>query len=315
MRIRARSRRRWAALLLACWVVGLYGCSPRKWMVAQVGGFVQDGQPAYEQESNLFLLSYAFPSHIKMLEVLLAGDPRNPEMLLLLARLYGGYGFSILETEWTAAHYDQPSVLGIQLSTEALERQIAHCYHTGAEYALKALSLRHPNAVERLANAENAIAFIDELQKSDVPALYWYAFNLGRFIAFNLDSVQAISRAYLVENAMRRVVALDPAFENGGADLALMIYHAERPAMMGGSIELAKRHYEQNRLLAPQMGLRELFWARYYLVQTHQRDEFVKVMTALSTKSLENDPHALLDSVAAQRATVYLNAVDYFFND
>lgn len=309
-------RWQWPVLALAVITIGAVACSPRNLLIRQVGRVIDAGQPAYEQETDLYLLSYAFPSHVKLLEGLSVSDPQNTELLELIARLYGGYAFSVLETESEALRYGQPPAVGLSLSRGNLEKEMSHCFQTGAEFALKALAGKHPDIREHLSQATSAVAYFDTLQPEDVPALFWYGFNLAGFVLHNLQSVNAMSKAYQVESAMRRVIALDPAYYHASAHLVLLAYYASRPPMMGGNPELAKRHYDQHLLLIPQpMRLRELYWARYYLVQQQQRADFTRVLTGLSAEVTQDSAFPLLDSVAAKRAAVYLNAADHFFDD
>ena len=72
-------------LLLAAMILS-GGCSPRKLMVAEFGELIRTGLPAVEQEDDLDLLARSMPAHIKLLETLLASDPANRELLVLLAR-------------------------------------------------------------------------------------------------------------------------------------------------------------------------------------------------------------------------------------
>ncbi len=306
----------WPVLALAVITIATVACSPRRVMINQVGRIIDAGQPAYEQETDLYLLSHAFPSHVKLLEGLSVSDPRNTELLVLIARLYAGYAFAVLETESEALRYGQPPVIGLGLTRENLEKEVSHCFQTGAAFALKALACKYPDIRDHLGQAGSAVAYFDTLAPADVPALFWYGFNLAGFVLHNLQSVSAMSRAYQVESAMRRVIALDPTYYYASAHLVLLAYYAARPPMMGGNPELARQHYNQHRLLIPQpMRLRELYWARYHLVQQQERTAFTRALTELSAEVSPESRFPLLDSVAAKRAAVYLNAADHFFDD
>jgi len=314
-----RSRHdRWRALALLMLVgiaSGTSGCSPRGVLIGEVGQIIYDGQAAYEQEPDLYLLSQSFPAHFKLMEALSINDPRNVQLLLLIARLYGGYAFAVLETEQEALRYDQPPAIGLGLSTEKIAQRMAHCFQTGAEYALNALAVKHPDVRERLKTAQGAASFFDSLGRADVPALFWYGFNLAGYIQHNLHSVHAMGQANRVESAMRRVIALDPGYYHGSAHLVMMVYYASRAPMMGGNPERAQWHYEQHRMAMPQpVRLRELYRARFMMVRGQQREAFTRTMSELSAEVRRQAPLALLDSVAAHRAAVYLRVADQFFD-
>ncbi len=291
------------------------GCSPRKLMVSEFVGMVKSGLPAVEQENDLDLLAQSMPAHIKLLETLLVSDPNNRDLLVLLARLYGGYAFAILETELEARRLDQPSAVALGLSDQKLEDATARYFERGSEYALRALESAHPQARRQLNRLQASGPFIKSLGEADVPALFWFGFNLGGYVQHSLDAVAAVAKAHLVEKAMDRVVELDETYYHGSAHLALLIYYGSRSPMMGGSPEKARRHWDRHRQRVPgPKGLRDLYLARYVLVQAHDKEEFVRRLSAIAREPDKGAAAGLLEKVAAVRARIYLGAVDTFFD-
>jgi hypothetical protein len=298
------------------WAMVWVGCSPRKMMINQFVRMVETGLPAMEQDDDLQLVAHSMPAHIKLLEAMLANDPNNDELLVHLARLYGGYAFAILETECEAQRFGQASVIAVGIQPNQLEAAVVRTYQRGAAYALRALEVRHPKAETRLSRLKTSEAFIKAMRQGDVPALFWYAFNLGGYIQNRIDSVEAMSQAYLVEKAMRRIVVLDASYYHGGAHLALMTYYASRPVTMGGNPDLARNHLEKHFIVDPgSIMLRSLFWARYALVQQQARKEFTQSLSQVVNKAQAGRKHDMLDKVAALRANIYLEAADQLFDE
>ncbi len=287
-------------------------------MTRQFVQMVETGMAAIEQEQDLQLLAQSMPAHIKLLETLLANDPQNIDLMLLLSRLYGGYAFAILETEWEAQRFRLPSVVALATSPSQLEAAVVRNYRKGAAYALQALEARHSKAGERLSRVKSSEAFIAALRRADTPALFWYGFNLGGYIQHRIDSVEAMAQTHLVEKTMRRVVALDEAYYHGSAHLVLVAYYASRPAVLGGNPERARAHMEKHFIVAPEsMMMRSLYWARYALVQQQNRSEFIRRLSQVTDEAKVKADHELdmLGSVAAARAGIYLRAQDNFFED
>jgi hypothetical protein len=298
--------------LAAVWT----GCSPRKLMVRQFVQMVESGMPAIEQEQDLQLLAQSMPAHIKLLETVLANDPQNVDLMLLLARLYGGYAFAILETELEARRFGLPSVAALAIAPDQLETAVVRNYRKGAAYALQALETRHQKAGERLSRLKSSKAFIAALRRSDAPALFWYGFNLGGYIQHRLDSVEAMAKTHLVEKTMRRVIALDEAYYHGSAHLILMAYYASRPAALGGNPERSRAHMERHFIVAPESTMmRSLYWARYALVQQQARSEFIRRLSQVADEAETDRKLDMLGSVAAVRARIYLEAQDNFFEE
>lgn len=292
------------------------GCSPRQLMVNSFVEVAETGMPAFEQEDDLTLLAQAMPSHIKILETILASDPDNPRLLTLLSQLYAAYAFSVLETQWERQHFFPENTVGMD-SLQPLEEHLQRCLEKGVDYALQALEARHPGAAEQFERPRQADGFLRSLGEPDVPALFWYGFNLGLFVQHNLDSVAAMGRSYLVEKTMQRVIELNPGYYHGSAQVVMMVYYASRPPMMGGNPKLAAEHYHLHKEQWPDVtGMREMYWARYYLVQQQDRDGFTHILKSLiSTSVPDNHPLGLLEHVAAVRAEIYLEAADQLFEE
>lgn len=302
-------------LLAAALLLVAAACSPRSLMVREFVNMVEEGLPAIEQEDDLHLLAQSMPAHIKLLETLLANDPRNEKLLVLLARLYGGYAFAVLESELEARRLERPSVIETGYGRGVLEDAVARYFQAGAEYALRSLENRHPRARSQLTQLSLAGDFIQTLESRDVPALFWYGFNLGGFVQHRLDSVEAMAKAHLVEKAMDRVVALDESYYHGNAYLVLLVYHASRSPMMGGNpdkaLEYFQRHAEMNSGAA---SLGNVYWARYVLVRQQEKEAFVHRLTTVLQTPDGDSNFSLLDRVAVVRARLYLDSVDRFFD-
>lgn len=290
-------------------------CSPRKLMINELADMLENGLPAIEQEDDLHLLAGSMPAHIKLLETLLASDPESTRLLNLLARLYGGYAFALLESEWEARQLDAPSVVDTGIPEGQLDNAVARYYQTGAEYALRSLEVRHPRTRMLLNQLSLSADFIRSLDHRDVPALFWYGFNLGGAARHRLDSVEIMAKAHLVEKAMSRVVELSPAYNHGNAYLVLLVYYASRPPMMGGNPEKAGRYHRLHREMnTASANLGDVFLARYLLVQQQEKAAFVKQLAAIPQNPEPDRPFTLLERVAAVRAQTYLEAKDRFFD-
>ncbi len=301
-------------LVLAALASVALSCAPRRLMIAELVGMLEDGLPAMEQEDDLNLLARSIPAHIKLLETVLVSDPRNTRLLNLLSRLYGAYAFALLETEWEARYLDHPSVVDTGLAQGRMAEAVARYYHTGAAYALQSLEVRHANARRQLNNLSTSAGFIRSLDRQDLPALFWYGFNLGGMVRHRMDDVEAMAKAHLVEKAMKQVVALNPAYDHGNANLVLLVYHASRPRMLGGDPEQARQYYRLHRQTdGAAKSLGDLLLARYLLVQQQDKAAFVKQLTAVPQVPGPGRTFTLLDRVAAVRARIYLDAKDRFF--
>jgi len=293
-------------------LLSLSACSPRRLIVNQVANMMDTGMTAYEQDDDLQLIREAFPGNIKLLEALLENDPQNADILILLSRLYASYTLAYPEGDLDKAQFRAP---GGSEEVDSLRTKVNRYYIKGAEYALRALETRHPGCREKLRNITSIEPFLSTMKKKDVPALFWYGFNLGAYINRNLDSVRAVSKAHIAEKAMKRVIALDPEYYHGSAHLFLLIYYASRPPLLGGSLEAAEWHYrELKRIAGEDFLLADLFYARFYLPLRQDRERYIQLMNRILTHSGGPESYRLFNAIAADRAEIYLAATNELFD-
>ena len=309
---------------LKCFIAALVclylsACSYRSMVVGEVAKMAETGISAFESDEDLALMKDAFPANIKLMETLLSNSPESEPMLILLAKLYGSYGFVFfepqLEAEKMAGGYPAELVDGSDgLSVHALKDKLNRYFLKGMAYALRALEVNHKNCRDRLKNGADAAAFFNLLTEKDVSALFWYAFNLGEYVNLNLDSVKAISMAHLAEKAMMRVAALDSGYFHGSAHLFLMAYYGSRSPMMGGDPKKARMHYEKLKAISgDQFLLAEVYYARYILYQDQDREGFEKKLSMVVETTVFEKKYAMLNQLAKNKAAIYLRAIDELF--
>ena len=77
--------------------------------------------------------------------------------------------------------------------------------------------MKYPDGENKLGRISEAQSFLDGMEKDDVPFLFWYGFNLAAWINLSRNDMAAVAKAHLVEKVMKRVIALDEEYYNGGA--------------------------------------------------------------------------------------------------
>ena len=180
-------------------LVGIGACTSRQLAVRTVTDIINEGLTAYESDNDLNLLKSALPSHIKLLETLLANDPQNQKLLILLSRSYASYAFIFYEGQVEAARFrPNPDATHRALMKE-LSASASGYYAKGIEYALRAMEIRHPDCRKQLGRIASAGSFIQSMGKHDLPALFWYGFNLSAVINLNRDSMSSLAKAPQVE--------------------------------------------------------------------------------------------------------------------
>ncbi len=312
---------RWlGGVFIAMAMMANFSCSTRQLMVKEMTVLMQDGVTAFEQDSDLDLLEKALPAHIKLAEAMLVQSPSNRDLQVLLAQLYGSYAFAFEETDYETAQYQSSRMAGVPgeaaLKDEIKENLNAH-YLRGSQYALQVLAQDDAEVEEALKNYSRRDQFLSQLSLDDVPALFWYGFNLVGYLSHNLDSVQAMAKASQIEPVMQRVIALSPDYYYGTAHMVLMVFHTARPPMMGGNLDAAQKHYQALKSIAgSDFLLADVLYARYCLPRQQDRQAFEEILQkAARLPSETSGSAALFNQVAAKRARIYLKAVDQMFDE
>lgn len=181
-------------------------------------------------------------------------------------------------------------------------------YIKGWKRGMAGLEANHPGFGEALdKNPGDAIMMTDA---GDLDLLYWTAASLGASIGLSLDKPDMIIRLPQVGIMAYRISELQPNYNNGAAWELLMAYEASRPAMMGGSIKLARHYYEE--ALKYSKGQSAGLFVSYgenICVQQQDRAAFEEMMNrALAVKG-----GGIINRMARSRAKWLLSRLDELF--
>ena len=308
--------RRIGQIVLFCSVslLMLGGCSIQRLMVNQAAQVIQTGVTAFEEDNDLAMLEQAFPANIKICEALLANDPDNYQMMVLLARLYASYSYAFVENKLEAYELKASLTPDEQIEKERLHQRVNRYYLKSVAYARRALVIRYPKDCSALDLDQDAAGCLQRSKARDVPALFWYGFSIGTWVNRNRTEVEAFKYSGRAVQVMQRVLALDPHYFHGGAHVFFLGYYASIPDSMGGNLKAAEQHYRELKALKGEnFLLPDLYYARFYLVQTRQKDAFIQLLNKVVAEAASSDAYPLFNAMAGERAKIYLEAVDRLF--
>ena len=181
-------------------------------------------------------------------------------------------------------------------------------YVKGYEAGLAALEKRHPGfaaAINRMPAEAIAMTTAD-----DVDLLYWTAASLGATIGLSKDRPGWIVRLPQVGSLAFRVTELDPGYGDGAGYQLLMVYEASRPAMMGGSVKLAKHYYKQALNYAGESSA-ALFVAYSETICVQEQDR--KTFVAMLERALAVKTGGTMNKLSRRRARWLLDRIDELF--
>ena len=93
---------------------------------------------------------------------------------------------------------------------------------------------------------------------------YWLGVNYGSYGEAN-GIFKSLSLVGPIKGEMNKVLAIDPSFEDGGADQLLGRMYYELPGLFGGSNKKSLEHLLKSRELGPRVGLTRIYLADTYL--------------------------------------------------
>ncbi len=268
-------------------VLALGGCSMGQ-MVARTSVDILDGGlAAMEREPDLELARGAMPAQLKLIEGLIEEDPGNATLRLYAAQGLYGYAYGFVEDASPAR------------AAALYARCFAH-----AERALADAGLPAPLATTTLPDLEGALAKAD---KGAVPALFWSASCLAKYMDMRRDDPAAVVEAPKAIAIMKRVLELDPAYYHGGPHLFFGAYYGGFSPMFGGDPARAREHFAAVRAIAPHMRLADLLEAQYLARQNQDRAAFHSLLERARSAPADAPTNlALLNAIAADKARALL---------
>jgi hypothetical protein len=249
---------------------------------------LDSGIESMNRESDLQLARDAMPANLKLLEGMLIEDPNNTELLIYAAEGFHGYSFGFVEIEDPA--------------------RAKLLYHRCYAHAQQALKLAGVDVDPKSASTEAVEAAASKAGKKAVPALFWTASCLGKWINLSRDDMSLVASLANTAILMQRVMDLDDEFYFGGPHIFFGVYYGGRAPMLGGDYARAEAAFRRaaeindNKLL-----IVDLLQAEFLDRQRLDQQAFHKRLTAIIDAPDDLYPAmALANGIAKQRAAILL---------
>jgi len=273
----------------------LSACSVGQLVVRGSQSILDSGVDSMNRETDLKLAAAAMPANLKLIEGMLLEDPQNDELLLYAAQGFYGYSYGFVELE----------------DPGRAQQLYRRCY----DHARVALQLAGLGLDPETAAVDELEAATAKLGKAAVPALFWSASCLGKWIDLNRDDVTSIASLASAATLMMRVLELDDSFYYGGPHLFFGVYYGGRAPMFGGNFALAEEHFRRaNEINQGKLLIVDLLQAEYLYRQTLNRTAFHdKLQYILDAPQGLYPEMALVNAISQQRAGYLLALEDEWF--
>jgi predicted anti-sigma-YlaC factor YlaD len=285
-------------LLLGC--IAVSGCSLfRRSALDQVADTVAGSGTTFASDEDPDLVKAAAPFSLKLMESLLAENPRHQGLLTAAASGFTQYAFAFVQQE-----ADELEAHDLA-AAEALRARARRLYLRARTYGLRGLEGNHPGFSNALLVNPRAAA--GTATKADVPLLYWTATAWAGAISLSKDNPDLLAQIPAMEALMDRALELDEGYGRGAIHTFLVSYEMSRQGARGDPAARARTHFERAMALsegknaAPLVALAEA-------VAVYRQD--VKEFESLLNRALiidpDADPDARLQNLVMQRRARWL---------
>jgi hypothetical protein len=281
--------------VVGCTVTLITACSMGQMVVRGSQTILDSGIDSMNRETDLQLARDAMPANLKLIEGMLIEDPKNAELRLYAAEGFYGYSFGFIETE-----------------NPARAKQLYRRCYGHAQLALQQAGV---NINPETASPEAVEDAVGKAGKKAVPALFWTANCLGKWIDMSRDDLALVASLANVAILMQRVLELDNEFYFGGAHIFFGVYYGGRSPMLGGDFARAEAEFQRaaeindNKLL-----IVNLLQAEFLDRQRLDQQAFNQRLTAILEAPDDLYPEmALINGIAKQKAALLLDLEGEWF--
>jgi predicted anti-sigma-YlaC factor YlaD len=292
--------------LLLAWLVGS-GCSVRRYALNQAANAVAASGTTFAGDDDPELVKAAAPFSLKLMESLLAENPRHLGLLTAAASGFTQYGYAFVQQE---ADEVEPRDFA---AAEVMRARARRLYLRALKYGLRGLEVKHRGFDKALlADPKTAVRMAT---KADVPLLYWAAAAWASAISLSKDNPELIGQIPAMEALIDRALQLDESYGRGSIHTFLIAYEMSRSGAAGDPGARARKHFERAMALAEGNDASPLVaLAEAVTIQKQNVKEFELLLNQALAINPDADPDKrLLNTVMQRRARWLLSRKSELF--
>ena len=287
----------------------LSGCAVRQYAFNHISDAVAGGGDSFASDNDPDLVRDASPFSLKMMESLLAENPRHRGLLLAATKGFTQYAYAYVQQD--ADEKEETDV-----ATAYAERDRAkRLYLRARDYGLRGLSLQQPDFFVQLRADPQAA--VHKVKPDDVALLYWTGAAWAAAIAAGKDDPFLVADLPAVEALIMRAYEIDETFDNGSLHVFLISYEMSRSAVSKDAVQKAQEHFRRAvELSAGLQAAPYVSLAEAVMVQEQRREEFTRLLNQALAVDIDKRPDWRLANLIMQRRAHWLlaHADQYFIN-
>jgi predicted anti-sigma-YlaC factor YlaD len=183
-------------------------------------------------------------------------------------------------------------------------------YQLGLDWATKALKVAAPEFASAMAGGAKHADAIKKAPKEAVPAMYWYASNLGKWAA-SKGFATRLRYKDDIKATMDHVMALEPEFFYGAPWRYFGAFEAVTAGIAGGDLGKSKTNFEKSIAIAPNYLGTKVLWAELLCTKTQDKATYKKLLDEVIAADAAVDPEIAPENrLEQEKAKKLLAAID-----
>jgi predicted anti-sigma-YlaC factor YlaD len=285
-----------AVLLLA---LCANGCSIRRLAVNQMGNALAQSGSVFSSDDDPELIRQAVPFSLKLMEALLAENPRHTGLLLAACRGFTQYSYAFVQAD---AEEMQDRDMA---ASEAGRLRACRLYLRARNYGLRGLEVQYAGWDSALR--KNAQQAVQRLRHRDLPLIYWTAASWSAALSQAKDNPDLLADLPLIEALVGRALQLDPDFDDGALQSFMISFEFARKNAPGDPFQRAKQHFDAALALSHEQSASPLVaYAEMVSVTKQNLTEFKSLLERALAINADARPEWRLENLIMQHRARWL---------
>lgn len=213
------------------------GCSIKRMAVNKLGNALAGSGTVFASDDDPELVKAAIPISLKLMESLLAENPKHRGLLFAASSGFTQYAYAFVQQE---ADELEDSDLS---QSAAIRTRAKRLYLRARDFGIRGLETSLPGfGVQLQSNPQQAV---QRARQKDVPLLYWTAVSWAAVISLSKDDPAMIGEVPQMEALMDRALALNESYNQGAIHTFLITYEMARQGAAGEATARSRQHFDR----------------------------------------------------------------------
>jgi predicted anti-sigma-YlaC factor YlaD len=275
------------------------GCSLHRYALNKASDAISTSGSTFASDDDPELIKAAAPFSLKLMESLLAENPKHPGLLSALTSGFTQYSFAFVQED-----ADELEAQDLK-AADALRNRARRLYLRAQGYGLRGLEVNHPGFTNRLASDPQSAVRV--ATKADLPLLYWTAAAWASAISLSKDNPAIVGQIPAMEALIMRALTLDEDYDHGALQSFMITFEMSRP---GAGKDAATRSQQRfDRAVALSKGADAspyVALAEAVTIQTQNVKQFESLLNQALAINADAHPEIRLANLVMQRRARWL---------